>query len=522
MHMVNYERVSHVFKIAISISRSQPNYNMNSNEEQYKQFVVNISDAFSSNDTDVPICVFKVPNSLTASNPEAYVPQIVGLGMIHHSRPQTEAMQMYKYKVAKNIHRGFGRIDFQELTDGLVKLVPYVRACHQMYLTDVEIGIAFVMAIDGLFLFKLLCCYGIAKPALTSSNILRSLVDPADTILHQDGILRDTMMLENQIPILVLKNILLVECSEPRVVKECLPQLLLGFCKALSPLKVVEKYPNSAALKRAHLLDLLYQLIMLKEPPEEEPEPEEQPKMGRQKRMVDQALGALLGLAIPQQIRKPIELLKGLLELPWSNLDPSGITNIAPVVEESLVPTASNLCGVGVKFCTADHISAVGFDRATTSLKLPVIKLSVNSEVVLRNLVAFEVMSKSESEPLVFTRYVELMNGIVKSADDVAVLKNHGILESVSVEDVEVAKMFSGSSKPVRSANAADLDKVIKDVNNYYNGLRRVKAYKFVKKCGLTLWHVRTLLAAILLLSLLALQTFCTVYGCPRIFHKRN
>ena len=499
-------------------------------EEQFHQFIVDISDAFSSNDTDVPICVFKVPNSLSASNPEAYTPQTVGLGILHHSRSQTEAMQRYKLKAAKHIHRGFGRIQLEELIDGLVKLVPSIRAFYQMYLTDNEGAVAFVMAIDGLFLFKLLCLYGIGKEALASSNILRGLVDPADIILHQDGILRDTMMLENQIPILVLKNILLLECSEPKmkkppIVRECLPQLLLGYCKALSPLKVLEKYPNSVALKHAHLLDLLYNLIMLKEPPVEEPEKEEaaveEPSGGRHKRSLDRALGVVAALAIPQEIRKPIELLKGLLELPWTNLDLSSVKNIAPVVEESLIPTASNLCGFGVKFCSADRITAVGFDRATASLKLPTVKVTVNSEVIIRNLVAYEVMSKPESEPLIFTRYIELMNGIVKTAEDVAVLKKHGILENESVEDAEVVKIFSGS-KAVRPANAVDLDKAITDVNNYYNGLRRVKACKFMKKCGLTLWHVRTLVAAILLLSLLALQTFCTVYGCSRIFAKRN
>ncbi|XP_059431586.1 putative UPF0481 protein At3g02645 [Corylus avellana] len=507
-------------------------FNSQPDEDQCRQFVVDISNTFSSDDTDAPICVFKVPNSLSASKPEAYIPQIVGLGILHHSRPQTEAMQTYKLKVAKNIHRGLGSKDFDDLHEGMEELVPSIRACYQMYLNDNETLIAFVMAIDGLFLFKLLCCYGVRKDTLTSSNILRGLVDPADIRLHQDGIIRDTMMLENQIPIFVLKIILFVECSEsktkmPPIVKECLPQLLLGYCKAFSPLKVLEKYPNSAALKHAHLLDLLYHLIMLKEPPAAEPEkeePEEEASKGKRKRVRRstglQALGVIASLAMPQEVRQPIELVKGLLELPWSNLDPSSIKNIAPVEEESLIPTASNLCGVGVKFLSAEHISAIGFDQATTSLKLPIIKLSVNSEVIIRNLVAYEVMSKPESEPLTFTRYIELMNGIIKSAEDVAVLKNHRILESdQSIEDDEVVKIFCGS-KPGRSANAADLDKAIADVNNYYNGLWKVKAYKLIKKFGLTLWHIRKLVAAILLLSLLSLQTFCTVYGCPRIFDK--
>ncbi|XP_059458420.1 putative UPF0481 protein At3g02645 [Corylus avellana] len=499
--------------------------------DQIRQFVFCINE----DDPDVPICVFKVPNSLRASNPEAYIPQIVGLGVLHHSRAETEAMQMYKLKVATNVHGGFKSIQFLELLMGVEKLVPYIRASYQTYLPQDPGEITFVMAIDGLFLFKLLCSYGIRKDALASSEFLRRLADPGDVRLQQDGILRDTMMLECQIPILVLKTILFMECSETRtIVKEYLPQLLLGYCKALSPLKVLEKYPNSAALKHAHLLDLLYHLIVLKEPPEEEPVLEvvlEQVAEGPQRRsdLPGEAVNLLASLALPQGIRKPIELLQGLLNLPWSSLDilSSSTGNTAPVVEERLVPTASNLCFVGVKFFSVERISAIGFDCATTSLKLPNIKLSVNSEVILRNLVAFEVMSIPESKPLIFTRYFELMNGIIKTAKDVAVLKKHGIIETdQSIEnDDQVAKIFGGSKLPaaVRSANAPDLDKLIKDVNSYYNGLRRVKAYKFINKCGFTLWRVGKVVVIILLFSLLALQATCSVYGgCPRIFRNNN
>ncbi|KAB1202278.1 hypothetical protein CJ030_MR8G010112 [Morella rubra] len=119
-------------------------------------------------------------------------------------------MQMYKISVARKIHRGFGRRDgFKTLIEGLsLKLMPSVRACYQMYLMDNDSQVACIMAIDVLFLFGLLCSHGIGKDALASSETLRGLVDPADTRLAQDGILRDAMMLENQIPMIALKNII--------------------------------------------------------------------------------------------------------------------------------------------------------------------------------------------------------------------------------------------------------------------------------------------------------------------------
>ena len=242
--------------------------------------------------------------------------------------------------------------------------------------------------------------------------------------LATDGILRDTMMLENQIPIVVLKNILFIECSEPNsshvaskkkkkspIIEKYLPQMLWGYCKALSPFNLLENYPASIALKHAHLLDLLYNLIMLKEPPEEmaaeeeedEDEEEERKPVGKNflnTKFVKEAAGILLSLDIPKDIKKPIELVKGLLELPSPKLDPNSIKNVVHVEKEILIPTASSLCDVGVKFIT-DHITAIEFERDKTSFKLPLLMLDVNSEVVIRNLVAYEAMSKSESESLI-------------------------------------------------------------------------------------------------------------------------
>ena len=294
-------------------------------------FVLNIDKVFHTVDIDIPICVFIVPDSLKDSNPTAYRPQVVGLGLLHHRQSELALMQMHKLDVAKKIHNGFGKIDFLDLIYNLIDLIPSVRACYSIYLQANDGDMACGLAIDALFLFALLCCYGIGKDELAKSDILRGLVDTVGTRLTQDGILRDTMMLENQIPFIVLKNILLIECSEPKpshfaskkknksliidisepnsgdvatkkksepnsshaaskkknkspiiecsepnssnvaskkkkkwsryFVEKHLPQMLWGYCNALSPLQVLQKYPASIALKHAHLLDLLYNLI---------------------------------------------------------------------------------------------------------------------------------------------------------------------------------------------------------------------------------------------------------------------
>ena len=76
---------------------------LNFNQPQ-DQWVIAINNIFHSNDIDIPICVFKVPDSLEVSKPEAYCPQVVGLGLSDNNRLELESMQMYKVGVARKIH----------------------------------------------------------------------------------------------------------------------------------------------------------------------------------------------------------------------------------------------------------------------------------------------------------------------------------------------------------------------------------------------------------------------------------
>ena len=85
------------------------------------------------------------------------------------------------------------------------------------------------------------------------------------------------MMVENQIPIIVLKVVLITlemlasqgDKMEPSslIVSDPFPRMLLWFCEALSPFEVLINYPQYKVLKNSHLLDLMYDLIILKDSP---------------------------------------------------------------------------------------------------------------------------------------------------------------------------------------------------------------------------------------------------------------
>ncbi|KAL0342146.1 UNVERIFIED_CONTAM: hypothetical protein Scaly_1877200 [Sesamum calycinum] len=169
--------------------------------------------------------------------------------------------------------------------------------------------------------------------------------------------------------------------------------------------------------------------------------------------------------------------------------------NRLPLLEEIKIPSVTELSEVGVKFVPVhEGINSINFDMKTLTFYIPVINLDVYSEVVLRNLVAYEACSASG--PLVLTR------GIIINH-----LKSEG----------EVAELWNGMSQSIRLTKVPSLDHLIGDVNKFYDSRWKVKFGKFMKRYVYGSWRILTFLAAIMLLLLTVLQAFCQVYTCSRI-----
>ncbi|GMN34547.1 hypothetical protein TIFTF001_042076 [Ficus carica] len=284
--------------------------------------------------------------------------------------------------------------------------------------------------------------------------------------------------------------------------------MLLGFCKAVSPLSVLRGYPPYKALRHSHLLDLLHHLVTLSVCPEKNPEGErleerfiedmyEKVKVSPSLESIWESSLEFIEELGPQEFEKPVKLFQ----------------------EEILIPKASELHKSGIKFRSADHITQIRFELDTRSFHLPIIKIDSNSEV-LGNLVAYEATIKLESDSLILSRYMELMSCLEESPEDVTVLKEVILPKSRKEEDV--AKLFSGMSKSIRATNTSDMDKAIADVNQFYKGFWKVSASTFVKKWPRTTGSYCKVLGALLVLLFMAVQAFCSVYKCHRLSLKLN
>ncbi|GLU22018.1 hypothetical protein SLE2022_381200 [Rubroshorea leprosula] len=537
-----------------------------------QRWVINIRRSLEEeleDDTQVPVCIFNVPKALISCDPNSYIPQQVAFGPYHYWRLELCDMERYKLMAAKRYQQQLKNdLKFEDVVEQLEKLEACIRACYHKYLDLTCETLVLMMAIDASFMLEFLQVY-VLEERMTLHRVpsrgMSHLVDGRKSA--HNAILRDIVMLENQIPLFVLRKMLEFEISSLDFADEMLNSMLKGLCREFCPFKRIESFAeNLVVSNRHHILDLLYHILVPKV--EGSSEPIEDPKnsreengeitMEQQSSLLKQILKAIWKLLLKINAFAPLSRIEKLVfskpmkvifKLPWTILSKipgvsilikpcvpflsseeedeektnpqngSSAIHRPPLVEEIAIPSVTQLSKSCVRFSpTKGNICTISFDVKTWTLYLPIITLDVNTEVVLRNLVAYE--ATNASGPLVLTRYTELMNGIIDSAEDVKLLRERGIILNRLKNDAEAAEMWNGMSRSIRLTKVPYLDKVIEDVNKHHNSRWSVKVCKFFKKKVYSSWQILTFLATITFMLLLMFQSFCSVYSCSTLLRR--
>lgn len=489
-----------------------------------EKWVVEIKDILENDkeSKEILVSVFEVPEPLRSVNPVAYAPQLLAFGPYHHFRPKLYQMQRFKVAAALKAQKDWlhPQVDFQQLVAEIVNREAHIRTCYQRHLYIHVDTLAWMMAIDGLSFLKVLDCSLFYYKNLPNSSEKNPFGEFSERYPDLDMILRDMIMVENQIPMIVLQAI-----AEKWYGSDNL-KILVDFCEALSPLQLAYKLSASDIVKHKHLLDLFYQSICPKQDIKlccfEKQEPDS--SMDQIPTPDCSLFSKLLAMVSKLQFRfaaLPAKLMKYLLtSLELFGISPHDFFD----KDRGWIPTASQLSDAGLKVSPCQGIKHIKFDNQT--LFLPVITLNsepdkqkilsskLTSEVILRNLVAFESMSKDKSESLPFTRYTQLMNGIIDNAEDVNLLKKSGVIQG-DLYNAEIAKLFNGLSESIEPKDRdINIDEAIKKVNRCYDNTLKVKTNKLLKKYIYSSWKFLTFVASFLLLALLGLEIFCDFYTC--------
>ncbi|CAL0321084.1 unnamed protein product [Lupinus luteus] len=312
------------------------------------------------------------------------------------------------------------------------------------------------------------------------------LVNYGGVELTKDAIIRDIFMLENQIPIHIVEEIMKViiinmESDEPHPQYEDMGSKMLQFCKALCPFIYPDQQlpiQSEEAMKHVHLLDLMYHLMLQdpdpttdKDNPNFNPD-EHDPNFKPDEHDLNFNPDENVNLPFLNSITTFLGIVKGMHGAIFQKS-----TNLDMDVE---IPSVTELHQAGIHFNPAYGIISSSEDHVQLEefiFYLPKIRLDLNSEVIMRNLVAYESLTQSNS--LHLTRYVELMRSLIKTVEDVKVLVDEKIIQT-KLSDAQVTQIFNEINKSIRPTNTADLDQIINRVNSVFHRLKFEKRKTFL------------------------------------------
>ncbi|XP_022156853.1 putative UPF0481 protein At3g02645 [Momordica charantia] len=426
------------------------------------QWVVKINELIDGKALDgasqTPISVFQLPASVHDGRPEAFLPRRVAVGPYHHFRPELYKMDLFKLGKAKNHKLG---PQLRHLLDQIKPLELKIRASFDQPLEMDAETLSWVLLIDGIFLLEVL-----------KIRYYRYFIPFPTKIFHgklpaEFEIVCDILKLENQIPLFVLREI----CPEEPT--NYLPHLMYKMCVAVSPVQIPFFSSQMAFHEEIlnmshHFLHFLYLLVLLT--PEWTPATVTISSSSREERESGNysaasysyyfsssfssdsfttecfnILGSVINVTFLQQLKETVNLVLRLIALLRSITKPNLGEKKIP-----RIPSASALKTAGVRFqSTRNGVLRSRFDRKTLTVALPCITLNGFSQVVLRNLVAYEAMA--ELNPPCLANYIAIMSGLVRGSKDFKILEKAEIIRSYLDSEREAVEIFNGVESCGRS-----------------------------------------------------------------------
>ncbi|KAL6208191.1 hypothetical protein ACLB2K_019142 [Fragaria x ananassa] len=451
-------------------------------------------------------CVHRVPDRFRREREKDYTPRVISIGPYHHKNQALKRMEVHKWWYLNCFMERSPSQSSHSQNDYIDKIIEQEEKLRKCYTETIELTrdeFVTMVLVDAIFLIEFLLRYQFDQ--LRDENdcifgIPRMLPD----------VVTDLLMLENQLPLFILEDLLSLYNGESRggakrlaimfLINQASDSLGVKLDTAVKLdtgvkldtwVKLVTDY-YSSRVKGQHFVDLLRNLLMT--------------PLLEEEKLKGETLSAIAPSMTP---RSEEEKLKG------ETLSP-----IAPCLEKL------HLAGGKIHGETSIlNMFAIRFDdnRILKSrilknwipkfgiLKIPKLRIADPTELILRNLIAFEQCSMSKYP--IICHYVMLMDMLVDSPKDVELLFKHKIVENALLgDDHELSSMINRLSKGIvcdtdfyYGALCGKMDKFCN--SNWPKWIKNLRSIYFN-----TPWTTLSVVAAVVLLILTAIQTICSIY----------
>ncbi|MCL7049527.1 hypothetical protein MKW94_017085 [Papaver nudicaule] len=334
--------------------------------------------------------------------------------------------------------------------EAIKKIMPLASECYSepIMLNDDEF--VEMMVIDGLFIIELL-----QRCAKKRKNV------KDDPLLGKLWVLssltRDLLLLENQLPMVVLRCLFDLTSLEDELEGKSLNMLVLGFFNHLMPRgrEVLTMHSKRHNHESKHLLSLIAKTF---HPPTRAKKAQSRwkflqiaTKMKRTASMnsvkADKSSWTLFSRSVSVKLNQA-GFCKFIIG--GSSSAAAHSSRPPPDVEDTAasssswkyIPNVTELKRAGVRFKKGStEGSALDIKFNDGVLVIPPIIIQDKTELLFRNIIAYEQCS--EGRDMYMTSYAFLMDSLIDSAQDVEMLRNKGIITNILGSDEDVSNLFN-------------------------------------------------------------------------------
>ncbi|XXG88933.1 hypothetical protein AAC387_Pa12g1064 [Persea americana] len=410
----------------------------------------------------------KVPKRIRRRDKYAYKPQIISFGPYHHGKGRLQAMEKHKRSFLEVILYFRPEIPRQRYINAIkeeAKIRTYYTDDFDM---DSEEFVE-MMLIDGCFLVVYFLKFYDRVP------------DQLDSMVWMHDLIRnDILLLENQLPFFILTKIFELLEFTPTFM-----DLAINYLKLVASQKRVNFPPpvpvqvNFRPLEPVHhLLHLYHSLSLYTQDGEgspvstngEEPHPIYQPPIPTVLSEEEALIQVQEDESDSPSASVPHEAGGSLASTYGEESDHQTLSTDGEELDLH-PPSATVLHEAGVKFekkeVNGSSSLDVTFDNG--KMMIPPLLIDTFKKSTLRNLVAFEQLYPNFSKEFnkSFTAYVEFMDFIVNTPEDVALLHKEGIIRHFLGSDEKVANFFNDLNQDVFVKSNHYLAPLYKNVHEY-------------------------------------------------------
>ncbi|KAK9108446.1 hypothetical protein Syun_024457 [Stephania yunnanensis] len=400
-------------------------------------------------------CIYRVPEKFRIGKEEVYMPKIIAIGPYHRNNPKLEAMEEHKQRYLQAFLIRCSK-QLEEVVKSIRVLQQDARDCYADPINDMSTDdFIIMMLVDGCFILELLCRYSDDVEETNDQIFMSTWMIPS--------LRRDLVMLENQIPFIVLEALF--------------------------------KFINNSTAKRVYNIN----------------------------RIIIPFFDAIIP-TIQQAQAKEDTKGKHLLDLLRSQLLPSSqLVEFGSYVYWEFTKCATDIHEAGVKFkkrMNGDGLLDIRFENGV--LEIPPFYFGESVTVLLPNMIALEQCQGYSDQ---ITSYIFLLNSLINSPNDVKLLRDRDIIDSMFNEDERVAIAIGSMCKGV-VVNEFYYDLLCHRVNVYCRKWRATWNRNYLKSLQRDYfnspWAFVSFIAAVILLALTFTQTLYSIlsYYAPSQNHS--